>query len=343
MVKRLVIKASNNYVDGFQIIPVNTGKPVRIESDIGVFTVAVNIADFDGSHKVHQANSCYNLGDTKYLNQEPFDRLKLDIKDDDSLKLHDIESTKLYPGSHLNLIIGYRPKYNIKGDELLFGNDFTLPIRDHVPTTLLLTGLKFFTWFVNKTVKGDIYSDKPYIYGLALNSFTHLGLTNSALSYAKDIEEAGVKGTTPLDFKENLIFNHNNNQKFPESAKGRIKWFHDGKKCSQFTYYDDTDYFMQFDTNFLKMGDSKYYVSLPTFGNKTFDIDVLKYANNVLDNVNWTIKQNGWAGVGEGNYGLVVNFSLIDEDEGSSSESSTESATPSSSNNRSGSSTPSID
>lgn len=333
MVKRLVIKALNNYTDGFQIVPVNTGIPVRVDSDIGVFTVAVNVADFDGSHEIHRSNSCYNLGDNKYLNQQKVDIQKLESG---NIKKHNVESTKLYPGSHLNLIVSFRPKYNIKGDELLFGNDFTLPIRDHVPTTLLLTGLKFFTWFVNKTVKGDIYSEEPYIYGLALNSFTHLGLTNSILSYTKDIEDAGVKGTKPLDFRENLIFNNNNNQKFPESAKGRIKWFHDGKKCSQFTFYDDTDYFMQFDTSFLKMGDSKYYVSLPTFGNKTFDIDVLKYANKVLDNVNWTVKQNGWEGVGKGDYGLVVNFSLIDEDDSSSS-SSTSSSTSS------GTSTPSID
>ena len=61
------------------------------------------------------------------------------------------------------------------------------------------------------------------------------------------------------------------------------------------------------------MADSKYSVSIPTYGNSTFDIDVLRYANEKLDNFNWTIKQGGQDGVGHGRLGLIVNFALRDE------------------------------
>lgn len=62
------------------------------------------------------------------------------------------------------------------------------------------------------------------------------------------------------------------------------------------------------------MSDSKYAVLIPTFGSKTFDIDVLKYANETLNNFNWIIKVDGYEGVGYGETGLVLNFALADEE-----------------------------
>lgn len=291
VIKRLLIKASNSYDENFQVVPVNLRKPIDIESDMGVFSLIVNVRNFDGCSE-HKANSVYNIGDEEHLDGSKVDE---PAKED-----------KLYL-ANLRLEVNFRPKRQIKGSELLFGNDFTVPIKDYVPTRLLSTGLKFFTWFISKTVKGEIYGDKPYLYGLALNSFTYMAINDQK-------EDAGDVDETDNDKKENLNLNEDNTLKIPTDPAKRKLFFNTISNCESFVFNDTTNYTMQFDTSYLKMADSKYSVSIPTFGNKTFDIDVSSYANDKLDNFNWVIKQGGYDGVGFGTLGLVVNFSLVNED-----------------------------
>lgn len=306
MIKRLLIKASNNYDSDYQVVPVNTRKPIDIDSDIGVFSLIVNVRNFDGCNE-HRLNSTYNIGDEKYLNGS--------LVDDPA------KEDPLYK-ANLRLEVSFRPKRQIKGSELLFGNDFTVPIKSYVPTSLLSTGLKFFTYFINKTIKGEIYGDKPYLYGLALNSFTYMSLNHEKKEYIT----LGVKGTEKgeadtstgndngnNDGKENLNSNEDNTLKIPSEPTQRKRFFNNVNHCESFVFNDTTNYVLQFDTSYLKMADSKYSVSIPTFGNKSFDIDVSNYANDELNNFNWVIKQGGYEGVGHGTLGLVVNFALVNE------------------------------
>ncbi|KAF8005011.1 hypothetical protein HF325_000468 [Metschnikowia pulcherrima] len=65
-----------------------------------------------------------------------------------------------------------------------------------------------------------------------------------------------------------------------------------------------------FDTNFLKLGDSSYNVSLPALGKQTFDVNVLRFANEKLDNIHWTIKKSVDSDLAEGVYGLVLKLPL---------------------------------
>lgn len=281
MVKRLLIRAGTSYSpEESQVVPVNSGKAVSVESDIGLFKILISIKNFDGA-KPHVANSFYNVGDGKYLNGEP---------------ANSTESSETSSLPNLRLDVKFTPKTAIKGSELLFGNDFTIPIKEYVPTTLLSTGLRFFTWFINGTVKGDIYGEKPYLYSPALNSFTYMGV---------DLDKKNPK--------ENLNSNTDNILTIPDTPSERKKFFTKLSHCEDFVYNDAATYTLQFDTNFVKMADSKYSVSIPTYGNSTFDIDVLRYANEKLDNFNWTIKQGGQDGVGHGRLGLIVNFALRDE------------------------------
>lgn len=296
MIKRLLIKVSSSYDGGYQIVPVNTCQALEIESDIGVFLLVVNLKNFDGS-KEHRGNSAYNVGDTKYLDGREMEE--------------DASGTGDADRPNLRLQVDFRPKRQIKGSELLFGNDTMVPIRYYVPTTMIATGLKFFTWFINKTIKGDIYSDKPYLYGLALNSFSYMSLSND-----KNPGAAGGATDTRknLPVHENLNANEDNVLDIPLASAQRRRFFSSVANCDAFVFNESASYCLQFDTNSVKMADSKYSVSIPTFGNRTFDFDASRYANEKLDNFNWVIKQGGYEGVGQGTLGLVINFALIDED-----------------------------
>ncbi|ODV79925.1 DUF1769-domain-containing protein [Suhomyces tanzawaensis NRRL Y-17324] len=301
IVKRLHIKASNNYESGFKIVPVNTNRPVVIESDLGTISLCINIKNFDGSTP-HLSNSLYNVGDKVFLDGEAIDS---SVEDSDEL----VKSVL----PNLRLEIKFLPKVPIKGSELLFGNDFLVPIKEYVPTTLLSTGLKFFTWFINKTVKGDIYGDKPFLYGAALSSITSIAVDKNPNDALKVVDPPKKAPTDLVNFKENLKDN-GDGLDVPEDSFARKKFFGDIKNCDKFTYNHNHSYLLQFDTTSVKMADSKYAVTIPTYGSKTFDFDVSSYANDHLNNFNWTLKRGGYEGVGHGVLALVVNFSLLDEE-----------------------------
>ncbi|KAK6458949.1 uncharacterized protein RJT20DRAFT_10583 [Scheffersomyces xylosifermentans] len=302
--KRLLIRASNSY-DTDLVVPVNTNIPLEIDSAIGKFKLLIIVKNFDGS-KPHLANSLYNTGEKTYLNGEP---IGPEVSDVDDL------TKSLNP--NLRVEVHFEPKEPINGSELIFGNDLSVPIKDYVPTTLLSTGLKFFSWFVNKTMRADIYSDKPFIYGLALNSFTYLSVNKSDDNeLTQQLSPSKKPPAVPFtNFKENLNENPDNILNIPESSTERVRYFLSLDKCKEFTFNKDTSYILQFDTNFIKMADSHYAVSIPTFGNRTFDIDVSSYANDKLNNFNWTIKLNGIDEVDTGTLGLVINFALLEEED----------------------------
>lgn len=292
--KRLIIKAGASYDGDFKIVPVNGGY-IEVKSSIGLFSVKVNIKNFDGS-KAHLSNSFYNLGDPKHLDGS---RGNSDEDEPNSPKLR-IECK-------------FTPNKPIPGNHLLFGNDFTYPIRDFLPTLLLQTGLKFFTWFISKTVKGDVYNDKPFLYGLALNSFTFISESEKENLQTKLI---GVTKDQDFNFLEKLsvVDGAKDSLKIPEKSLDRKKYFNSISHAKEFTFLELIPYILQFDTNFLNMSDSKYSVLIPTFAGKTFDIDVLRYANDTLNNFNWVIKVDGYEGVGFGETGLVLNFALANEE-----------------------------
>lgn len=285
LTKRLLIRASNCYDSDGSVLPVNTGEPVEITSLIGKFSVSVFIRNFDGSEP-HRLNSLYNVGDSKFIDGQEFSNFKND-------SIGDIPN--------LRIVIKFTPSQPVKGSDLLFGNDCTTSIKEYVPTTLLATGLKFFTWFINLTMKGDVYSQSPYLYAPALNSFSRITLLNGL-----------AIGSPSAD--ENLNDNNDNALQIPKQSKERIKFFCKIKNCEDFVFNDASDYNFSFDTNFLRMADSNYHVAIPTYGNRTFDINVLRYANENLNNFNWVMKYQGDDGIQSGTTGLVLNFSLRDEE-----------------------------
>lgn len=289
MTKRLLIQASSSYDGEFQTVPVNSGKFTNVDTAIGRFEVAVFICNFDGC-AAHKDNSFYNYGDETNLTVE-----------------HPSKGEKHKTMPNLRIIIKFVPSRVIGGSELLFGNDLTTQVRKYVPTSLLSTGLKFFKWFINPTVESDLYCDCPYIYSPALNGFSGLGVVEES-------ESVDSRTETTISGLENLTHFAHPDEIIPKKSKDRLKYFCKTLRCDKFDFEPDKTYICVFDTNFLRMGDSKYHVAIPTFGSKTFDIDVLQYANDDLNNFNWVVKAGGEHGVNEGDLGLVLNFKLIQEE-----------------------------
>ncbi|KAL7423607.1 hypothetical protein Q5752_001188 [Cryptotrichosporon argae] len=62
----------------------------------------------------------------------------------------------------------------VDADDVLFGNVFESPVRDHLPWgTSIATK---FMYFIDPTLELDIYADKPWALSPALASMTHLSL-----------------------------------------------------------------------------------------------------------------------------------------------------------------------
>lgn len=285
-IKRLLITILDK--DGRdQVLPVNTGNTIQLNSEIGEFGISVYIKDFDGCQQ-HRANSLKNFGDGFYLNGD---------------KATDVKNFTVNNSPNLRILFKFTPSSDIKGSELMFGNDCPTPVRDYIPTTLLSTGIRFFSWFINPTITQDIYCDEPYLYGLALNSFTKIAsgsidlgnFFNDSLDNLEDLEES---------------------QNIPKKSKDRCKYFCKKHHAENFTFRRDQNYLFLFDTNFVNIGNSEYNVAIPTYKDRTFNISVLQYANENLNNFNWTVKQatdSEKQSANLGNFGVKLNFRLIDE------------------------------
>lgn len=150
----------------------------------------------------------------------------------------------------------------------------------------------------------------PYLYGYALNSFSKINVRKDHTADAHDYI-VPLAGST-----ENLnddLDSHN----IPIQSEGRKKYFTNADNASEFTFLEGQVYTFQFDTDLIKLGNSQYKILIPTYGNRTLDIDVAQYANENLNNFNWVLKKDGINGAKEGTIGLLINFALTPDDSNS--------------------------
>lgn len=274
MPKRLFVRAAKSHNGQKTVVPVNSGEFIHVESDIGKFSVSIDIKNFYGC-KHHDENSLHHRSD-------PI-----------SMAHNEIELP------NVRILTQFTPTKNIAGSDLLFGNDCEVSINGRVPISLISTGLRFFKWFVNPTINSELYGDLPYLYGLALNSFTKLGVESLI-----DINQFLSQEEERLSTEEDI----------PTELTKRQKYFCQIEKCQDFNFEKNEKYFLLFDTNLIRICDSQYHVAIPTYRDNVIDLDVLRYADDKLNNFNWTIKEGGTNGMYEGTFGLVVNFALVDED-----------------------------
>lgn len=77
----------------------------------------------------------------------------------------------------------------------MFGNDFDTPIRDRLPPGFG-TALRIVRWMVDPGIEGDVYADKPFLYGNALSSVNVLrvgGLEEGGKGKEEEEEGGGIE------------------------------------------------------------------------------------------------------------------------------------------------------
>ncbi|KAI8938699.1 hypothetical protein NX059_004565 [Plenodomus lindquistii] len=125
-----------------QDVPVNTEKPLDISSDLVDAKLHMRIKDYRGLPKGSPSTSPYFASP-----QHPYDRYSISFS--------------------------FTPKQDIAGDKLVFGNDFEHPIRDRLPP-LFDKAFGIVKWWIDPGLDGDVYGDKPYLYGALLSSINVL-------------------------------------------------------------------------------------------------------------------------------------------------------------------------
>lgn len=102
----------------------------------------------------------------------------------------------------------------------MFGNDFDHPIRDRLPPGFG-TAMKIVKWGIDPGLDGDVYAEKPYLYGPFGSSINLLYASKEKMPENKESEnkEYGIvveEGGDEEWRAENGI---------PEAAAARKKWF----------------------------------------------------------------------------------------------------------------------
>ncbi|KAI9848767.1 MAG: hypothetical protein M1830_007272, partial [Pleopsidium flavum] len=78
-------------------------------------------------------------------------------------------SNEAHKHDQYSIAFSFLPKKSISGNALVFGNDFDHPIRDRLPPGFN-TALKIVKWAIDPGLDGDVYADRPHLYGPALSS-----------------------------------------------------------------------------------------------------------------------------------------------------------------------------
>jgi hypothetical protein len=123
----------------------------------------------------------------------------------------------------------FTPKSTINGNDLVFGNDFDHPIRDRLPPGFN-TAFKIVKWAVDPGLDGDVYAEKPYLYGPAASSVNILTVGDKGK--AKDDEDEDDDDEEQEDV--GLVFEEGGDDEgiqirkeigVPDAIAARKKWF----------------------------------------------------------------------------------------------------------------------
>ncbi|KAI9779400.1 MAG: hypothetical protein M1839_007365 [Geoglossum umbratile] len=163
--------------------------------------------------------------------------------------------------SHLNdqysISFTLLPKQSIRGDNIIFGNDFDNPIRDRLPPGFN-AAFKIVKWVIDPGLEGDAYSDTPYLYGPALSSLNILrvGERRGELPEWRDEEIAEEGGEE--------------RGKVPADAGARRRWFLREEERTNWVFESGRVYWGDFFNGYLDF--NNFALRLPGF-----TLPIIKY------------------------------------------------------------------
>ncbi|POS82799.1 hypothetical protein EPUL_005850 [Erysiphe pulchra] len=223
-----------------QVVPVNSPKPLAIESELISVDLNVRIQAYQGLPLSSPSTSSYF-------------NLPHHVKDDDQYSIS----------------FAFSLKSAIKGNDLVFGNDFENPIRDRLPPGFN-TAFRIMKWFIDPGLEGDVYADKPYLYGplgssintLYIGSMEHkyLGKNNGDPNAGLLFTEGGCD--------EGIVLRKS--KEIPDTEVGRKKYFLNRKNQSSWWWEAGREYGCDFFNPYLDF--NAFALRLPGF-----NLSMIKY------------------------------------------------------------------
>jgi len=139
------------------LVPVNTPTPLSISSSSLTADLSLRIASYRGLPSSSPTTSPYFSHPT-------------------------------HASDRYSIGFSFTPKSDIPGDELVFGNDFEHPVRDRLPPGFN-AALRLVKWAIDPGLDGDVYADRPYLYGPLLSSINVLRIGRKTSSTDKGTDK----------------------------------------------------------------------------------------------------------------------------------------------------------
>ncbi len=225
-------------------------------------------------------------------------------------------ASELHKSDQYGISFSFIPKADIPGEDLVFGNDFDRPLRDRLPPGAN-QALRIVKWWIDPGLDGDMYADKPYLYGPALSSWNVLRIGDqvipkeqlppspdegkdenhewkaphaSAEDFHNTIVEEGCEGTG-CEVRDSLSI--------PADSAARKKHYLTTQNLSDFTFEAGRLYQTDFGNAYLDFND--FSLKLPGFS-----VNVIAYVDSKTHELRYTLKNRRTGEV----YGVVV-FTLL--------------------------------
>lgn len=151
-----------------------------------------------------------------------------------------------------SLSFTFTPKHDIKGEDLVFGNDFDHPIKDKLPPGFD-QAFKIAKWFIDPGLYGDVYADEPYLYSPLLSSMNVLRVGPKDDREQEKVEE--VRANEELNVFEEGADGDGEEARtkagMPADAAARKKYFLTESHLKKFTFDAGREYSNDFFNPYL--------------------------------------------------------------------------------------------
>lgn len=219
-------------------------------------------------------------------------------------------SHPLHKSDQYSISFSFIPKTAIPGPDLVFGNDFDRPIRDRLPPGFN-QAFRIVKWFIDPGLDGDVYAEKPYLYGPALSSWEKLRIGDKVIESTDEDQKEGWKMPNAESFHETVVEEGADGTggevrkegSIPTDAAARKKFFLTESNRQAFAFEAGRVYQADFGNPYLDFND--FSLKLPGFS-----LNVIKYIDSKTHELRYTLKNKT-----SGEVYCVVLFTLLFGDE----------------------------
>jgi hypothetical protein len=188
-----------------------------------------------------------------------------------------------------SIAFAFIPKQDIQGNQLIFGNDFDRPIRDRLPPGFN-QAFRIVKWWVDPGLDGDVYADKPYLFGPALSSWNVLRIGEKVVDEERHDVKTEFRVPEAEKFYETVVEEGDDSTEdmreelnIPADAAGRKKHFLTAANLEKFTFEKGRLYQSDFGNPYLDFND--FSLKLPGFS-----LNVVKFIDEGNHELRYVLK-----------------------------------------------------